>query len=174
MAQKKELREKVEGVAEDAKKLIKILQSTAKKDKDAILSKKELDSIRRLIERSEDAMSDAKLKAKAMRHKEIDELTQLIKDIELALATPGLDEDVRNDLKNLRRRRRAKLVRLQIKLGMDFSGILTPKQIQEIQEVLKRAKADVAKKKKAAAFSATIMKIADVALGVLGKAVAVT
>jgi Spy/CpxP family protein refolding chaperone len=174
MAQKKELREKVEGVAEDAKKLIKILQSTAKKDKDAILSKKELDSIRRLIERSEDAMSDAKLKAKAMRHKEIDELTQLIKDIELALATPGLDEDVRNDLKNLRRRRRAKLVRLQIKLGMDFSGILTPKQIQEIQEVLKRAKADVAKKKKAAAFLATIMKIADVALGVLGKAVAVT
>jgi Spy/CpxP family protein refolding chaperone len=174
MAQRKELREKVEGVAEHAKKLIKILQSSAKKDKDAILSKKELDSIRRLIERSEDAMSDAKLKAKAMRHKEIDELTQLIKDIELALATPGLDEDVRNDLKNLRRRRRAKLIRLQIKLGMDFSGILTPKQIQEIQEVLKRAKADVAKKKKAAAFSATIMKIADVALGVLGKAVAVT
>ena len=119
-------------------------------------------------------MSDAKLRAKAMRHKEIDELTQLIKDIELALATPDLDEDVRNDLKDLRRRRRAKLVRLQIRLGMDFSGILTPKQIQEIQEVLKRAKADVAKKKKAAAFLATIMKIADVALGVLGKAVAVT
>jgi hypothetical protein len=173
MAKIKNLKEKAEGIADDAKKIIEILRSKSVKDKEAVLSKKELDSIKSLIKRSEDAVRDAKLNAKKQLKRESDELTQLIKNIDLALATPDLDDDVRNDLKDLRRRRRAKLLRLQTKLALDFSGILRPQQIQEIQEVLKRAKAEVAKKKKASAFLSTTMQIADLALGILGKAASV-
>ncbi len=156
--------DKVKGIAGDAQKLAAELKPKA--EQGANLTKKELDAIRKLVQRSEAAMSDANQRAKERRQQEIKALEELIQSITSALGTPGLSANARNDLKNLRRRRRAQLLHLQTRAALDFGGILTANQIKEIAELLKRAKQEVANKKKAAAFLTTVVRIADIALSV--------
>ena len=105
--------------------------------------------------------------------KEIKELEKMVKQLESALATSGLPRSARAELQALKRKKRAQLVRLLTRESMDFGGILTSTQVERIKEVLKRAKQDVARKKKAAAFLATVIEVADISLSIVGKVVAV-
>ena len=167
---KSSLVDTVKRIGDDAVKILEAIK--AKADDGADLTRKERDTIRALVKRSEDAFSDASKRAKARRKEQVVELKELIKNIDLALTTPGLDQGVRRDLRSLRRRRRARLVRLETRETMAFAGILTAREIREIADVLKRAKQDVRKKKNAAAFVGTVMKVADLALGIAAKGAA--
>lgn len=158
----------VKEIAGEARRIVEELKPKAAEG--AELTQTELATIRKLVQRSEDAMSEANRLAKERRQQEIAELEELIESIESGLSTPGLSRSARDDLKNLKRRRRAQLLNLQTREALDFGGILTAPQVEEITAVLKRAKQDVAKKKKAAAFVATLLKVADIGVGIVRKA----
>lgn len=164
----KGLIEKVKGIADEARSLVDELQPKAQAN--AELTKAQLGRISKLVARAEATMSEANERAKAARKTEIEELEGLIKSVTTALGTPGLSNSARKELQDLRRRRRAQLLNLQTREALDFGGILSATQIQEIADVLKRAKQDVARKKKAAGFVASLMRIADIAVGIVRKA----
>ena len=125
------------------------------------------------MKRSEAALTEASQLAKEQRREQIKELEKMVKQLESALATPGLPGSARAELQALKRKKRAQLVRLLARESMDFGGILTATQVERIKEVLKRAKQDVARKKKAAAFLATVIEVADISLSIVGKVVTV-
>ena len=163
--------DQVKSIGEDASKLVGVLTAKAAANED--LTKSELSTIDALIKRSEAALTEASQRAKEVRREQIKELEKMVAQLESALATPGLPASARADLQALKRRNRAQLVGLLARESMDFGGILTVTQVEHIKDVLKRAKKDVAQKKKAAAFLGTVMEVADISLSIVGKVVAV-
>ncbi len=159
---------KVQGIADDAKSLINELQANTQAN--ANLTDQQAASIAELVARSEATMGEASTQAKTARRAEIEELEGLIASFTTALATPGLPQSARSELQDLKRLRRAQLVNLQTREALDFGGILSAPQVLEIEDVLKRAKQDVATKKRAAGFVASLMRVADIAVGVVRKA----
>ncbi len=161
----------VKSIGADASKLVNVL--TAKAAENADLTATERKAIEKLVKQSEAAMSEASQLAKKQRREQIKELEKMVKQLESALATPGLPDSARSDLQALKRRKRAQLVGLLTRESMDFGGILSVTQVKHIEDVLKRAKKDIAQKKKAAAFLGTVMEVADISLSIVGKVVAV-
>ncbi len=157
----------IRDIAGDAQDLVDLV--TPKAAVDDTLSASELASISKLVKRAETALSDASVRAKQSRQQEIKELEKLVKSFTTALGVPGLSASARDNLKAIRRNRRAKLLRLQTQAAVDFGGILKPDEIKEIETLLKAARRDVARKKKAAAFVSTLLQIADKALIIAGK-----
>jgi len=162
--------DQVKAIADEASNLVSVL--TTKVAANADLTSEELKAIDKLVKQSEAALSEASQLAKKQRRVQIAELEKLVKQLEGALATPGLPGSARTELQALKRRKRAQLVGLLARESMDFGGILTVTQVERIKEVLKRAKKDVAQKKKAAAFLGTVMEVADISLSIVGKVVA--
>ncbi len=154
-------------IVKEALNLVNALKP--KVEKGVSISSKEFREITKLIKHSEDTLSEASKRGKQRRREQIQDLEQLIENLELALATPGLDENVRGNLKNLKRKKRAQLLHLGTKEAMDFGGILTTRKINEIEGLLKQAKSDVAKKKKASTLLGTLMKLADIGLSIAAK-----
>ena len=161
--------DRVKGIGDDASRLVDVLTSKAAANED--LTASELKTIDALVERSEAALGEASQRAKEQRRAQIEELEKIVEQLESALATPGLPAGARTDLQALKRRKRAQLVGLLARESMDFGGILTKTQIEHIEDVLRRAKHDVAQKKKAAAFLGTIMEVASISLSIVGKVV---
>lgn len=160
--------DRVKTIGADATELLELARPKAAGGAD--LTAAEIKKIGQLVKRSEATMSEASERAKAARREQIAELESHIENLTMTLATPGLSRTARDDLKALRRNRRAQLLNLQTREALDFGGILTADQVAEIGSVLKRAKADVAQKKKAAAFLASLTKIADLSVSIVRKA----
>jgi hypothetical protein len=160
----------VKSIGDEASRLVSVL--TTKAAENADLTSRELKAIDKLVKQSEAALSEASQLAKKQRQVQIAELEKMVKQLESAIATPGLPRTARADLQALKRRKRAQLVGLLARESMDFGGILTATQVEHIRDVLKRAKKDIARKKKAAAFLATVMEVADISLSIVGKVVA--
>ncbi len=161
----------VRGIAKDAQKLIKAFKPKA--ESDIKLTHEDYENLRRLTQRAQEAASQANQQAKQRCENQILELEQLLANLDQALGTPGLDNDTRSDLKRMRRQKRAQLLRLQTKLAMDFAGILSARDIQEIQRVIKKANKDVKHKRRAAAILATLVQITDIAIRIAKVAAAV-
>ena len=158
----------ISSIGKDAQALVAELQPKAQQGKNLTLA--ELKKIDALVKRSEAAMSAAEERAKKGREAQIKELDKLVKSINLSLGTPGLSQRAIDDLKQLKRNKLSQLVRLKARAALDFGGILSPAEIQEIAGVLKEAKAAVARKKKVAGFLGSIVKIANLAISIVGKA----
>ncbi len=163
--------DQVMSIGEDAASLVDVL--TTKAADNADLTPGELAAIDKLVKQSEAALSEASQLAKKQRREQIKELKKMVKQLESALATPGLPLTARTELQALKRRKRAQLVGLLARESMDFGGILSVTQVERIENVLKRAKKEVAQKKKAAAFLGIVMEVADISLSIVGKVVTV-
>lgn len=163
--------EVVKSIGQDAADLADILSRRAAADAD--LTKRERTAIETLIARSQSAMTEASALAKERRREQIGELEKLIKSLESAIANLGSQPEARRELQALKRSKRAQLVGLLTRESMDFGGILTVTQVERIRDVLTRAKRDVARRKKAAAFLSTLMEVADLSVSIVGKLVAV-
>jgi hypothetical protein len=161
--------EAVKAIGEDAADLVALLSRKAADNAD--LSKRERVAIEELIARSEVVLNGASRIGKQRRREQIGSLEKLLKRLESALATPGLPADARRDLQRLKRSKRTQLVGLLSRESMDFGGILSVTQVEKIREVLTRAKQDVARKSKAAAFLGTLLEVADISLSIAGKVV---
>lgn len=166
--QLKNLIAEVSAIGRDAQALVAELQPKAQQG--ANLTQAELRKIKALVKRSEEAMSAAEQRAKERRAAQIRELEALVRSIESSLAVPGLSQRAVDDLKQLKRNKLAQLVRLRTRAGLDFGGILSAAEVQEIAAVLKEARAAVARKKRAAGFLGSLLKIANLSLGIVAKA----
>lgn len=151
-----------QGIGEDIRALVAMLLPKA--ETGAALSTKELGTIGRLIRRSEAAIDAAGAQVHKRRQQEIEQLRSLVDDLDAALSTPGLDRRARDDLQALRRRKRARLVRLQTKQAMDFGGMLPARDLQKIQALFARVRRDVARRRQAAVHVANLLLLADVVL----------
>ncbi len=158
----------VSSIGKDAQALVAELQPKAQQGKDLTAAEKK--KIAGLVKRSTEAMKAAETRAKKRRQDQIAELGKLLDSIKLSLGTPGLSETAIKDLKQLRRNTRAKLVRLETRAGLDFGGILSAAEIKAIEAVLKEAKNAVERKKKVAAFLGSLIKVANLAISIVGKA----
>ena len=165
--EKPALIDQVKGIAEDAARLVDVLATRAAADAD--LTPRELAAIDDLVTRSEAALSEASQVARQRRREQISELEKIVKQTESALATPGLPASARAELQALKRRKRAQLVGLLARESMDFGGILSVAQVRRIEEVLRRARHEVARKKKAAAFLGIVLEVADISLSIVGR-----
>lgn len=159
--------EMVSSIAKDAQVLAAELQPPASAGAD--ITPQQLNAVKKLIETSEATLDEASQRARERRQAQIKELQNLIDSLELALTTPGLSPTAREDLKRKRRNRLTQLARLQAKEALDFGGILTTARLEEITQVLREANRAVAQRKRAAAFLGSLLKIADLALGIAGK-----
>lgn len=160
----------VRSVAEDAKKLAESLRTTAATD--AKPSAKQAQAFRRLITSAEKSLAEGRKRAKEQRRTEIADLEKLIAAFDATLGTPGIPESVRKDVKTLRRRKRAQLARLAARESVDFAGILTAREVKDVDKLLTRARKEVAARKKAAALLKTVLEVADRALTIAAKAAA--
>ena len=161
------LLDRVKSIGADATRLMDVLTTRAADD--AELTSGELAAIDRLIRQSEAVLSDASQLARKRRRKQIGQLKKLLTQLDGALATPGLSVATRTELGALKRRKRAQLVGLLARESMDFGGILTVTQVRRIEDVLKRARRTVARKKKAAAFLGIVLEVVDISLSIVGK-----
>lgn len=160
----------VRSVADDAMKLAASLKNTAANDAEP--TARQTKTFRELITSAERALSDGRKRAKERRRKRIEELQELIAAFDSTLATPGIPDDVREDVKTLRRRKRAQLIRLSATESVDFAGIMTADEIEYVESLLERARKEVAARKKAAALLKTTLEVADRALTIAAKAAA--
>ena len=158
----------VKSIGERANQLLATIQNKAINQ--ANLTSAEISQIKRLVEQSEVLMSEASQRARTARDQQIKELEEHIKNINLSLTTPSLSASTVSELKSLRRRRRAKLTRLQARAALDFGGVLTPEDITDISEILKKARHATQRKRKAADFIDSLIKIADLSIDIVGKA----
>lgn len=170
MTTRKQLIGTVGSIGKDAKALLEIARTkAAKTGTQANLSQAEIKSFAALVKRSEEAMAVASERAKQRRLDEIAELEAAIEDIDKSLAL-NLPADAVKLCKRNKRNLRARLLNRQLKVGLDFSGILTTAQVDEIKGLLVEAKQAVAKKKKAAGFIKNLMQIADLSMSIVAKA----
>lgn len=158
----------VREIASDAQEIVLSLQP--KVAQSAELAPAERSAIDRLVRKAEETMAEANKLAKARRRQHIEDLQGQIDNLNLTLATPGLDSGTSATIKDILRKRMAQLLRLQTQEGLDFGGILSADQVREIEQVLVQAKQDVAEKKQAAAFLGTLMQVTDIALRVVSRA----
>lgn len=157
----------VRTIAEDAREIVDLL--TPKVVSNELLTAAELARIDALVARAGQVLEEASALAQAQRQDEIAALRTLIRNIDTALAAPGLSRATTTLLRSLRRRRRSRLLRLQTRRAMQFGGILSVRQVREVHDVLARARRAVASKKKASAFVGTTMQIADLALSIAAR-----
>ena len=157
----------VDSIGKDAQALVAELQPKAQEGKS--LTQAELAKVKALVGRADAAMAAAEERAKERREARIQELEELVKNINISLATPGLSTGVVNDLKRMKRNKLAQLTRLKTRAALDFGGVLSATEVQEIADVLAEAKAAVAGRKKAAGFLGSILKIASLAVSITGK-----
>lgn len=160
--------EAVRAIGTRAQELNTLAQTRAMENGD--LTDEEISMISDLIDQSEHALDHAKEQARHRCAEEMAELQTLIDQIDASLAVPGLDAETRDELKRLRRLRRAKLLRLQSREAVDFAGILTAQEVEEITTVLGQARHEVAQKQKAADFLSLLVRIADFSLKIVSKA----
>jgi hypothetical protein len=160
----------VEEIGRDARELPDVARDRAlRKGTGATLSSSELRRIATLVERSEATVTAASELARARREEEIRQLQAQIDDIEASLAVP-LDADTVDFLKRTRRKLRARLLDKQTRVALDFGGILSAAELNEVGELLAEAKQAVARRKRAAGFIKSLFRIADLAAGIVRKA----
>jgi hypothetical protein len=144
------------------------MKSAVSQDKDA----KEADrkKLKRLIAKLEKTTNDAREVENTQLKERIKELETDISDLRMILAFPeGLSPSAKRDLRNTLKSKTAQLALLRVKLGTDFRGLLNVREIKKIARLIKEAKKEVEKKKRAAALASAALKIADAALTILGK-----
>ncbi len=164
----RDLIDDVKAIGTQAKKLLDTVQTRATDQ--GKLSAGEIKQIAALVAKSEALLLAANQRAKTARDQQIVEFEEHIRQINSSLSTPGLSATAVSDLKALKRSRRAKLVRLQARAALDFGGILTTADVADISRVLKNARTATEKKQKATDFIASLVKIADLAINITGKA----
>lgn len=155
---------KLREVGADAKTLFDTLKGLADQGRDA--RKTEKDKITGLLKRLDTASRAA---ARERRAAEIDRISDLIQVNETALTITGLSSSTRDALKADLMRLRARRTRLRNLAATDFGGILKADEVEQLEELVKAARKEVAEKKLAAAFLGSVFKIGDLALTMAGK-----
>ena len=156
--------EKLKLVEEEAKQLFEALKQLANLNKDAKQSQKN-----KLKKLADDLDANARKASKERCEFEIQKLTTEIEQLDSLLAIIGIPKNVRDQAKAERGKKIARRGRLQGQCGTDFGGILTKTELQELDELLAKAKKEVQAKQKAAEFIQTTLKIADISLSIAAK-----
>lgn len=126
-----------------------------------------------LIKRAEKAEAAGKKLATDRVEAQIKVLGTQIDSLSSALTITSLSSSTKNTLRARRRSLRAKRGRLNAKLATDFSGVLNATEAKQLAKLLRNARAAVARRKKAAQTLEAAMGIADLAITIAGKVLAV-
>ena len=126
-------------------------------------------SLKTLLRRVEKADTEAREFAEEKRITRIAELSEQIDALHAAAGIARLSNSTRQSLRSKMRRLRAERGALELKAGLNFSGLLTKAEVQQMAKLLAKAKKEVAAKKKAAAAIETTMDVAEIAVKVGGK-----
>lgn len=151
-------------VSAEAKQLFEVLKGLAEQDADATEAQK-----RQIAKLAEKLDAEARNAARARRDAEIQELTEIIQAHDETLTVPGLSHSTRDTVRAARQSAVARRGRLRAQAATDFGGILTKQVTDKLDDLVKKAKEDVARKKKAAAFLQGLVQVTDLALNIAGK-----
>ena len=154
----------LKGIADDAKQLFEVLKSAAEQGKEATHAQK--DRLKKLTSGLDENVRKA---SRERRQEEINQLNEAIAKLDTVLSIVGLPKDIRDDARAERARKVARRGRLRAQQGLDFSGILNSREIEELQILVDKANKDVARKKQAAAFLQTTLEVADIGLRIAAK-----
>lgn len=154
---------KLKSISDEAKSLftqMKALADLGKNAKDAQKSK-----IMALANKLNVAANTA---GRERLEKRLQELDKKITDLNLILQV-DLSPSARNDVRGELIKTRALSARLNAKRGLDFSGMLTSREVNSLVVLSRKTSRDAARKMKAAAFLASAVKIADLSLSIAAK-----
>lgn len=166
--QLKELADKLKSIRAEIKALLEAMKPLAGQNKDAKESDRK--KLEELIAELEKTANDAREVENTQLNERIKELETDVNDLKVILAFPaGLTASEKSDLRNSLKSKTSQLALLRVKRGTDFRGLLNTKEIKRIGKLIEEAKKEVEKKKKAAALATAALKVADVALTILGK-----